>query len=130
MRCFDKGIRLLASAGDGYHLRFSSAEPKQAHLAGMFDGSERPWNGKDPGFRRGLCGPAGARTPDPLIKSQLLYQLSYKTISYPINEGSGESGYKIKASERECGWWPENSRSSVPVRSSPKCLNDKDPSFR
>jgi hypothetical protein len=25
------------------------------------------------------CGPAGTRTLDPLIKSQLLYQLSYKT---------------------------------------------------
>lgn len=37
-------------------------------------------NVKDPGFRRGLCGPAGARTPDPLIKSQLLYQLSYGEI--------------------------------------------------
>jgi hypothetical protein len=25
------------------------------------------------------CGPKGARTLDPLIKSQLLYQLSYRT---------------------------------------------------
>lgn len=27
-----------------------------------------------------LCTPAGARTLDPLIKSQMLYQLSYKRI--------------------------------------------------
>ena len=28
-----------------------------------------------------FCTPAGARTLDPLIKSQMLYQLSYKRIS-------------------------------------------------
>ncbi len=27
-----------------------------------------------------LCTPAGARTLDPLIKSQMLYQLSYKRV--------------------------------------------------
>jgi hypothetical protein len=29
-----------------------------------------------------LCGSVGTRTLDPLIKSQLLYQLSYETCSY------------------------------------------------
>lgn len=42
---------------------------------------------RDPEFRRGLCGPAGARTLDPLIKSQLLYQLSYRTNWYRLPAG-------------------------------------------
>ena len=29
-----------------------------------------------------LCTPAGARTLDPLIKSQMLYQLSYKRVTH------------------------------------------------
>ena len=36
------------------------------------------FNDKDPGFRRGLCDPAGIRTQGPYIKSVLLYQLSYR----------------------------------------------------
>ena len=38
-------------------------------------------NKKSPVFRQGffiVCDPAGARTQDPLIKSQVLYQLSYE----------------------------------------------------
>ena len=30
-----------------------------------------------------FCTPAGARTLDPLIKSQMLYQLSYKRVAHP-----------------------------------------------
>jgi hypothetical protein len=33
---------------------------------------------KKSGFKSRFCVLAGARTPDPLIKSQLLYQLSYE----------------------------------------------------
>ena len=33
----------------------------------------------------GHCAPARTRTLDPLIKSQLLYQLSYKSVVIPIN---------------------------------------------
>ena len=36
--------------------------------------------GKSPGFRRGFCDPAGARTQDPDIKSVVLYQLSYRIL--------------------------------------------------
>ena len=37
-------------------------------------------------FKNNKGGSVGARTPDPLIKSQLLYQLSYKTL---ILDGEG-----------------------------------------
>ena len=33
-----------------------------------------------------LGGPVGTRTPDPLIKSQLLYQLSYRPLKYMLLE--------------------------------------------
>ena len=36
---------------------------------------------KDAAFGCILCDPGGARTLDPLIKSQLLYQLSYGVVS-------------------------------------------------
>ena len=39
--------------------------------------NEKGMNHKTHSF---LCTPAGARTLDPLIKSQMLYQLSYKRI--------------------------------------------------
>ena len=45
---------------------------------------DRWWNGvqkKDAAFGCILCDPGGARTLDPLIKSQLLYQLSYGVVS-------------------------------------------------
>jgi hypothetical protein len=43
-----------------------------------------------------LGDPAGARTQDPLIKSQLLYQLSYGVIPFGVCKGRGISLKKTR----------------------------------
>lgn len=44
--------------------------------SGRFSKHQAGVGGIDPAYTGLSCAPSGARTPDPLIKSQLLYQLS------------------------------------------------------
>ena len=66
-------------SGEPFFPHYLSGEPLFIGLA-VFKQKHNMHKQKKRHSKVSLCTPAGARTLDPLIKSQMLYQLSYKRV--------------------------------------------------
>ena len=103
--------------------------PSNKKHCGLAEGADRSgWNkkivGDDETLRRG--DPAGIRTPDPLLKRQLLYRLSYRIVAHmksPEGEnwlGRLDSNQRVRESKSlalplgDAPMWKENRESGCP----------------